>query len=308
MAKLQQIQRLLMIVHKLKSKKNYISSEKLLCYINEKLMAEGTETITIRTLQRDFKEIDGILGIEIRHKHSHGYYIHNEENATIERYEEILNDLEVLSILGRENNIRNFVLEEHRVADGKSNLPRLIQAIKQSNIVEFDYTLVRCNNQVVYKRVEPYFLKESQNRWYLIGKEIDGEREEREIKVYGIANVRNLQVKDDEVYLRDESIDPVALIADSFGVWVDPNIPVQDMILSYSELDGKFIKQMPIHHSQEILVDTAEEFRIKLRLRRTNDFVMELLARSKSLKVIEPKELREEIYNIYVSALERNKN
>ena len=55
-----------------------------------------------------------------------------------------------------------------------------------------------------------------------------------------------------------------------------------------------------------ILADTPEEFRIALHLRITNDFVMELLSRSRSLEVIRPQHLRERIRNIYEAALQRN--
>ncbi|MFS6557285.1 WYL domain-containing protein, partial [Parabacteroides distasonis] len=74
----------------------------------------------------------------------------------------------------------------------------------------------------------------------------------------------------------------------------------------YSPLDGRFIKSAPIHSSQKVLVDSDEEFRISLRLRITNDFVMELLSRSNSLEVISPQHLRERIRKVYEEALKRN--
>ena len=72
-------------------------------------------------------------------------------------------------------------------------------------------------------------------------------------------------------------------------------------------LDGKFLKSLPLHHSQRIVCDTDEEFRITLRLRITNDFVMELLSRSRSLTVIRPLHLRERVYKVYQEALKRNR-
>jgi hypothetical protein len=46
---------------------------------------------------------------------------------------------------------------------------------------------------------------------------------------------------------------------------------------------------------------------VKLRLRITPDFIMEILSRSTSLKVIQPDALRERIYEICRSAIKRNK-
>jgi hypothetical protein len=64
---------------------------------------------------------------------------------------------------------------------------------------------------------------------------------------------------------------------------------------------------MPIHPTQELLDDSSDGITIRLQLRITNDFVMALLARSRSVEVIRPVSLRQRIYEIYCQALERNK-
>ena len=58
--------------------------------------------------------------------------------------------------------------------------------------------------------------------------------------------------------------------------------------------------------SVTILTDTENEFRISVRLRITNDFVIELLSRSTSLTVIKPASLRRRVAEIYEKALHRN--
>jgi hypothetical protein len=67
------------------------------------------------------------------------------------------------------------------------------------------------------------------------------------------------------------------------------------------------LKSLPLHHSKEVLRDTDDEFRIKLRLRITPDFIIEILSRSTSLKVIQPDALRERICAICRSAMEKNR-
>ena len=101
-------------------------------------------------------------------------------------------------------------------------------------------------------------------------------------------------------------IDANNLFKDSYGIWNQTDIPVENIELSYSALDGSFLKSIPLHHSQEIIMDNEMEFRIRLRLRITNDFVMALLSRSSSLTVIEPLHLRERIRKIYEEAIKRH--
>jgi len=148
--------------------------------------------------------------------------------------------------------------------------------------------------------VLPHFLKESNQRWYLLGKDGDV------LKSYGIDRISNITILENERFKRDDTIDVNELFKDSYGIWQQTDIPVEDIELSYDALDGKFLKSLPLHHSQRILCDTEEEFRITLRLRITNDFVMELLSRSRSLTVIRPLHLRERIRKVYEEALRRN--
>ena len=84
-------------------------------------------------------------------------------------------------------------------------------------------------------------------------------------------------------------------------------MPVEEIVLKYDAVDGAFLKTMPLHHTQEILSDTGEGIIVRVRLRITNDFVMALLSRSRSLEVISPRHLRERIRDICAAALERNR-
>lgn len=64
---------------------------------------------------------------------------------------------------------------------------------------------------------------------------------------------------------------------------------------------------MPLHASQELIEDTPDGITVRLRLRITNDFVMALLARSRSVEVVKPASLKARVYKVYQEALERHK-
>ena len=126
------------------------------------------------------------------------------------------------------------------------------------------------------------------------------------LKTFGVDRIRELRVLEDEGFKRDREVEVDELFRDCYGIWNQQDIPVEDIELRYDALDGKFLKSVPLHHSQRVLADTEEEFRIALRLRITNDFVMELLSRSRSLEVIRPQHLRERVRQVYEEALRRN--
>lgn len=297
--RLEGLQRMLVIVNKLKESHSYITVEELERYVTLRMEERGYTGVNLRTLQRDLQDIASLFGIRIKHEHG-GYHIIEEDEQEWNRYEELLLNFDLLNALEGDSTLASYVLPEHHRPQHSEWLASLIGAIKRSHPVEFQYVLVRHDDRQVKKKVLPHFLKESNQRWYLLA------YEGNTLKTFGVDRIRDLHVLDNEHFQRDTSIDVQALFRDCYGIWDQTDIPVEDIELRYDALDGKFLKSVPLHHSQVVLADTPEEFRIALHLRITNDFVMELLSRSRSLEVIRPLHLRERIRSIYEAALRRN--
>ena len=67
------------------------------------------------------------------------------------------------------------------------------------------------------------------------------------------------------------------------------------MELSFTPFQGHFIKTLPLHASQEILIDNDKEVLIRLHVHATHDFQMEILSMLPEVRVLKPKFLRDEI-------------
>ena len=301
----QQMRRMLLIFDKLK-RPGQVSKQELLDYVNRKMEdCYGYEEIGMRTLERDISDITMMFRVDISFDRSCNCYAMNRhESNNRESYElkmaELLMNFDLLNSLSSENSLSSFVLAEHHRPQHSEWLPTLIRAIKGCHPLAFKYVDYRRDNKESSHRVEPHYLKESNQRWYLLA------FENSILKTFGVDRIRELDIYTDQVFRRSMDIDVSEMFRDCYGIWNDERMPIEEIELRYSPLDGRFIKSAPIHHSQQILIDNDEEFRITLRLRITNDFVMELLSRSKSLEVIRPLHLREELHNIYVCAAERN--
>lgn len=299
--RLEGLQRMLVIVNKLKENRTYVAKEELERYVTRCMENRGYSGVHFRTLERDFNEIKELFGIVIEYDKPHaGYYIEEQDNGLTERYEELLLNFDLLNALADDNNLSSYVLAEHHRPLYSEWLPTLIEAIKHTHPITFRYLLVRHGNEMSEKKVLPHFLKESNQRWYLLAYEGDT------LKTFGVDRIRELQVIDHEKFKRNTSIEVETLFRDCYGIWNQTDIPAEDIELKYDALDGSFLKSVPLHHSQKVIADTPDEFRITLRLRITNDFVMELLSRSRSLEVIRPQHLRERIRKVYEEALKRN--
>ena len=68
---------------------------------------------------------------------------------------------------------------------------------------------------------------------------------------------------------------------------------------------GMYIKSLPIHVSQKILVDDDDELRIQLKLVPTYDFYQELLTHAERIKDIKPKKIKNQYIKYLQIALNR---
>lgn len=296
------MRRMLLILTKLRQRERFVPRRELLDYVNSRIEERyGYRGITGRTLERDIADIAELFGISISFNRTRqGYFIRENYGDYDERICELMMNFDLLNAIDSDQNLSSFVLAEHHRPLYSEWLIPLVKAIHALHPVEFDYVNYRNDCAEKHFSVLPHFLKESNQRWYLLA--YDGAT----MKTFGIDRIRGLEIREDVTFERNTDISVADLFNDSYGLWNDPSIPVEDIELKYDALDGRFVKSAPIHRSQRILADTPDGLRISLRLRITNDFVMELLSRSRSLEVVKPQHLRERIRHVYEEALKRN--
>lgn len=90
-----------------------------------------------------------------------------------------------------------------------------------------------------------------------------------------------------------------------YGILKEEGKKVETIVLSFDEVQRKYIKSLPLHESQTILTDTKKEFIIQLNLVPTYDFKMKLLSYGARAKVLQPKSLQQKIIEKYTSALKQ---
>jgi len=253
------------------------------------------------TIRRDLKEIRNSFYIEIKYsKAENGYYILEDEYG-LSDFEELCEQLDLLGVFA-DKKIPNFVFIEKRKPKGTEHLLPLIHAIKNRLVTDFFY-LKYDNSYSHTRKVEPYALKKFKDRWYLLAPEIDGKFSERGmIKTWGLDRVENLNITH-KLFNRNVRIDIEEEFKNSFGIYSDKDKKVEEVILSFTPQGGKYNESFPLHESQETLIDNEQEFRIKLNVKLTYDFIMELLSQSEKMKVVAPAHLRDTLIEIHKKAI-----
>jgi predicted DNA-binding transcriptional regulator YafY len=302
MSQVHYLLRNILIVNKIKNDP-YIGLPDLNGYIRQAMSFRGIDNVGIsrRTILRDIQNIQTDFGIAIQYdRKREGYFI--EPLAVRSDVERFLDSFDVFTALRIDDTVPDFVFAEKHRPRGTQHLFVLIEAIKRNLRIRFSYW--KFQGEAISERyLEPYALKECRGRWYVVGRSAG----QQDMKSYGLDRISDLIVTE-ERFAKDTSIDMAEKFSNSYGIYSSDEYPVEEVVLSFDAEDGRYLKTLPLHHTQEIVKDTADEFVIRLRLKITLDFVMEIMSRSWSLKIVRPASLRNRVCKIYQDALKRNES
>jgi predicted DNA-binding transcriptional regulator YafY len=252
--------------------------------------------ISKRTFQRDIQEINDIFNITIKFDFSRKVYFIDDEQEK-PNFNSILESLDQLSLINLSERIPKHIQFEQRKSKGTDYLMKLACAIQDKEEIEFTYENYWLENQG-RKKVEPCLLKEFRYRWYLIGKSLSS----NEIRTYALDRISDLKVTGYK-FKPNKEFNPNEFFKHSFGIYGSNNPNPEEVVLSFTPEQGNYIKNLPLHHSQQIIKDDEDELRIKLHVMITFDFIIELLSYREAITVIKPKSLIKTMKEIYTKAL-----
>lgn len=132
--------------------------------------------------------------------------------------------------------------------------------------------------------LRPYFLREYQYRWYLIG--IPDVNRTREPKNYGLDRISRIDIlpqtfeRKDEDYVREKYYHTVGL---NFSAGKPEYVLVR-----CTELTGKYFESLPIHPSQEVLDKGKTHWMVRFRVVPNFEFEQKLLMHLYQIEVLSP--------------------
>lgn len=283
MSKRESISRYNLIIKKLR--KHPASFAEISDYLAlESELQEYNFNVSKRTFQRDLEDIRSLYNIDIQFDFSRKVYsLDFDEQPDVN--ERILEAFDTFNALNLSDRLSANIHFEKRRPQGTENLYGLLHAIKNQWQIKFTYQKF-WEDELTKRITEPYALKEFKNRWYVLANDL----KDNQVKSFALDRLSGLDITKKRFQL------PINFNVNEhykycFGI-ISPNgnKPVE-IELSFDPYQGKYIKTLPLHETQQILIDNKEELRIKLTLFITHDFFMELLSYGENLRVIKPDSL-----------------
>ncbi|MBJ2124848.1 YafY family protein [Flavobacterium sp. IB48] len=283
---LTQVRRISLLLAYLK-RNPYRSLQEILNYFeeNDKGFKDRTLYRLNETLSRDF-------AIEIVFDERNNGYYFDEENST--NPEAFLSLLEILvtaelfsSNFNEKNNALSFVEFENTAAiEHIPDFKIVLEAIQKQLPITFRHNSFYHLKEDDYT-LKPYFLKQYQNRWYVIGETDKGYR------TFGIDRLENIVIGSKKFKSKTEEA------KDKFSNVVGLNYVdhrIEKIHLSFNISQKPYVKSLPLHRSQKEIDSKNESlFDIELLIHPNFEFKQQVLKYGSLVKVIEPKWFADEI-------------
>ncbi|MCM1066183.1 MAG: WYL domain-containing protein [Muribaculaceae bacterium] len=228
------------------------------------------------------------------------YYIDDDAATASERgggsvTEWLLNSAVTNEALARSRDIADRIFVEE-VPSAREYLAPVIAAVREHHPIRFNYHSYTRSTPTPGVVLEPYFLKLFRQRWYVTGLN----RADRRIKTYALDRMTALHLIAD-TFTPNPAFDPREYSRNSFGIISGRGEPAH-IILRADPLQAKYLRALPLHHSQQEYVhDEMSLFHYRMYI--TTDLVDEIMALTPRVTVVQPRELREQVRRRLEAAL-----
>lgn len=247
--------------------------------------------LTERTFHRHREEIERIFGISIKCDKSdmNRYYI--DEESDVEGCEVrswLLSTIAIDNMLNQSRDLRSRIQFEN-IPSGQQYLSTLISCMRDGVKVELTYHSFWSDSEYSIL-LEPYFVKVSKQRWYVIG---PSDMHPGDPHIYALDRVISIRPTDRK-FKYPKRFDPDEFFYNSYGIFHSNDKPL-DIKIKVSHNQQKYTKSLPLHHSQLLLEETDQYCIFSYRMCPDFDLIQEIAGKGDAYEVLEPQEFRKQI-------------
>ena len=179
-----------------------------------------------------------------------------------------------------------IAFEQNRDMQGLRYLSDLINSTIKRKPVSITYHPF--GKDVLKWIIHPYYLKQYNNRWFLLGYNAEYE----DLSIVALDRIEGLELADIP-FVRNKDFNFDAYFRDILGVSLEKGKEVEHVRLRFSPNRLPYVLSKPIHHSQEL--ENKEEGIVSFDVIPNKELLSELIWFRDDVEVLSPESLREEI-------------
>ena len=239
-----------------------------------------------KTFHNHIDAIEEIFNLRIRFNRAAGgiYEIEDEGDGGDSGLADwLLSTISVSNAIQESAGLRRRIIFEN-IPSGEKFLMPLIEAMRDSVRVRLVYDSYRRHDNEPFV-IEPYCVKVSKQRWYVLG------RTEKGMRTYALDRIRSLE-ETGEKFTLPSGFDAAEYFSDSYGIYTVENVKPQTVLVRVGEGQDRYFDSLPLHHSQTLVRREGGFSVYGYHLVPTFDFIQELLSHGDALEVLSPEPLR----------------
>lgn len=252
------------------------------------------DDIPLRTFHNHRKAIEQMFDINIECDKRDGYRYFIENVEDMERggvRSWLLNTFAVNNLINESHRLKKRILFE-TIPSGQMHLTPIMEAMRDGLSLEITYQSFWNDSPSTFE-VYPYCIKVFKQRWYVIAFSPYIGR----ILIYGLDRIKNIQTTGNSFQLPDD-FDGESYFSDSYGIIMDDDIDTEKVVIKVSGNQERYIRSLPLHHSQKEEETTPDYALFSYRVKPTFDLRQELLSYGSDIEVLKPQWFRDEIAEI----------
>ena len=242
-----------------------------------------------RTFNNHREAVEEVFGITIEcNRGTNRYFIRYTDDVSDENAESawLINTFTVNNILrlGKERLSGRVSVED--IPSGHMHLTAIMEAMTEGRKIKIKYHKYT-SAQADELTLHPYAVKEFAKRWYLVA-----HCEERKaLRVYGLDRIKALDVTED-CFKMPPGFDVDDTFATSFGTYL-PEGKAQLITFRTSEKEARFLRDLPLHSSQEEIKSPDKEHVVfSIFVCPNESLIMEFCKHGRRLEVLSPESVR----------------
>lgn len=242
------------------------------------------EELSERQFHRYTDAVEELFDIEIKYDRAQrGYVIADRDgidNMGMRKW--LLQTFSVNNILHESQELKNRILLEE-VPSGQQYLTAIVDAMRENVVLSMTYQSFDKSKPSTFD-VEPYCVKLFEQRWYMLGMS-------DKLRIYALDRIKTLEPTERKFKL-PKKFDAAKFFEDYYGIIIsDEDFDVEPIALKVDSWQSKYLRTLPLHHSQ-VEVERNEEYSIfEYRLCPSFDFRQKILSMGGSVEVLAPAEL-----------------
>lgn len=252
------------------------------------------------SFNRHREEIEDVFGIRIVCDRSNSWRYSIENASDLERNSVqswMANTLSLNNVIADNRAVHDRILIETIPSEGET-LQKAIEAMKLSRMVRIEYRKYMSAESRRFE-VEPFCVKLYNRRWYILIRFPD----DKVFRILSFDRIVGIEIMKRK-FRMPARFNAADFFRDFFGIYYDPEIPLERIILRAYGSEQFYVRDLPLHPSQRKIGEGEGYSDFEVKLRPTVDFKGHLLSRGQWLRVIEPQALANEIAEWHRCALE----